>query len=53
MKLEVNTHELMVKYQQQGFERKISQYEMMDPNTKKYKTIKQVICPKCKTIIDI
>ena len=29
MKLEVNTHELMVKYQQQGFERKISQYEMM------------------------
>lgn len=29
MKLEANTHELMVKYQQQGFERKISQYEMM------------------------
>ena len=29
MKLEVNTHELMVKYQQQGFEKKISQYEMM------------------------
>lgn len=29
MKLEVSTHELMVKYQQQGFERKISQYEMM------------------------
>lgn len=31
----------------------IAQYEMMDPNTKKYKTIKQVICPKRKTIIDI
>ena len=31
----------------------IAQYEMLDPNTKKYKTIKQVICPKCKTIIDI
>lgn len=29
MKLGINTHELMVKYQQQGFERKISQYEMM------------------------
>lgn len=31
----------------------IAQYEMMNPNTKKYKTIRQVICPKCKTIIDI
>ena len=31
----------------------IAQYEMLDPNTKKYKIIKQVICPKCKTIIDI
>ena len=31
----------------------IAQYEIMDPNTKKYKTIRQVICPKCKTIIDI
>ena len=31
----------------------IAQYEMLDPNTKKYKTMKQVICPKCKTIIDI
>ncbi|WP_290458791.1 helix-turn-helix domain-containing protein [Romboutsia ilealis] len=29
MKLEVNTHDLMVKYQQQAFERKISQYETM------------------------
>ena len=31
----------------------ITQEEMMDPNTKQYKTIRQVICPKCKTIIDI
>lgn len=29
MKLEVDTHDLLTKYKQQSFERKISQYEMM------------------------
>lgn len=29
MKLEANTHDLLTKYKQQAFERKISQYEMM------------------------
>ena len=43
MKLEVNTHELMVKYQQQGFEKKKRQNKKKEITDKVIRDLKGLI----------